>query len=628
MNKLSLIKRLKLHAVLLLFLAFLYLALKFAVPYFVVSAIKNSLNDNVKDKVGLENVSFEPLNLTLKIKNLNLDQNTSLKSLSVDFSFPNLVKKRIFIAQIQIDGLKGNLVKNGNIFLADAIKYQNKEAPKSQNNWDVKISKAEIANSTISAKQEHKIELKKVEISNISPIKSGNFTSLDFKAVGLIDGSNIALDGKMAAKDILINFNVNNFDLNLLNLFLDKKNTDFGKITGQLSSKGVLEMTQNTVKLDSNLELRNIFLYSGDLKVIKYFIEGANVQKLSVVNNKSALNVKSSILEISHLLLSANKQQINKDKTAKFSNIKIKNINVESLHESRHAKALVNFKDGGFFALNKYGSSNKKIFDVQAKGVDLTQFSTIIEPLLNYQIESGKLSLDTKISLVNNNIGGKVTLNLAQLNLDDKNEFGENIQNQSLMPLKTAISMIKDDNGNIDLYFNLSGDKDDPDFDILEILGKGAGSIVMDKIVSLIVTKAAIKFAPLLISSIPLSPSNAIMITQGAYKMVTKPRFKDIKFDLLNNNIAQDSKGDLETLIGFLQENKKIKLRICPVTSTLEFSNEEASNDKVIALANARIKSLKEFFNKSHGSKVLNQIIFCRPQISSDKNISKAEISI
>ena len=238
------------------------------------------------------------------------------------------------------------------------------------------------------------------------------------------------------------------------------------------------------------------------------------------------------------------------------------------------------------------------------------------------------MSLNSRTFVSKESLKGSVKVNLAQISLDDQNEFGKDIQNHSTIPFKTAISMIKDDNGNIDMEFKISGKKDDPNFNILGMLGKGMGSLVISKISAMVAERLAVKFVPLLVSSLPMSPGNVFMFTNGAYKMITKPRFKDIDFIALKSEIDTKSHAELNDIIDFLKENEKVKLRICPVASKAEFNGKKTDDVKVLTLANKRVESVEKYFKNNNHSNILKQIIFCRPKISDGDKGSKAEVSL
>ena len=620
-------KRSRLPLIILCTLAVLYVTLKYAVSYVVLTSVRNTVDDAVKHQVKLANISFEPLSLTLKIQNLHLDDIISLDSLVVDVSWSNLFQKKLHIAHIQLDGFKGNITQKGEQFLLDGLISPNPKAKtkKQPHDWRILVDKAEIVKSLITINHAHSIEIQKAGIYQLDFTRDSIVT--DLKASVLINKTAFVFDGSIKNNTKIINFAFQDFDLKMLNSVIDSKKVNFGDIQGTLSSQGVVKIENDKATLTLDLELKNAFLYSKDRQFIHYFIEELKAKNVTLENDVDRLKMTSSALNISHVLLSLPEKAFEKDRLSTFSKIEIDSIDFSQNKKTSAMKGIVHFRYGGFFALNHYQAKRQTMIDIQAKAVDLTQFSSAFEPLLNYQIESGKLSIDAKAALKNEKIRGKVKVNLSQMRLDNKNEFGKRLETQSSIPLKTAISMIQDDNGNIDLDFKLYGNQNDPNFDILAMMGKGIGSVVISKISSLIATKAALKFAPVLMSSIPLSPSNVFMFTNGAYKIITKPRFKDINFITMTSDIQPDSQADLMELTAFLNDNKKVKFHICPVASTLEFQEENTTNEQVLSLANKRVESLKQYF-KNHQKPSLNQIIFCRPKISTNKNIAQALISL
>ena len=611
----------------MLILVFLGFLLKKPIHDFAKNYAKISLEKVFKTKAELENISFEPFGLKLKLSKINLENVAFLESLEVDFAFSDLLKKEIHISQIHAKGLRANIVKKGQKFLINGLSQKDDSKNKGaiQNNWRLKIDKIELVNSEISLNDNRKIEIKKAEIFNFNSAKS---QEIEFKILAAIQDSKMAFDGKISQKNSLVNFELSDFDLEIANLFLDKKNSDFGKIKGKLASRGAFEFKDQIANLSLDLELKNLFFYSKDLTLISYFLQDLEVKNLNLNISQSLLKISSSSLTMSHLLFSVLSKDFQKKRLSKFSKIRIDKINFSKNQKNKTTKAIFHFKNGGFFALNQYQAGNKEMIDVKVNHADLTQFSSAFEPLLNYHIESGKMSLDAKTITENNNIKGDVKLIFSQLSLDSENELGEELKSQSLIPLKTAISMIKDGNGNVELDFKIYGQKNDPNFDILKMLGKGAGSMAISKISSIVATKLAVKFTPILVSSLPLSPSNAFMFVNGAYKLITKPRFKDVNFISLESEIKNDSQENLSEVLKFLKENKKIKLLICPVASRLEFGDEKVSDEKVLSLANQRVKTLKSYFTSRNDNGALDQMIFCRPKISEDKNIAQAEISI
>jgi len=612
--------------------ALLYFILKLSLSLFLLSSLKNFVSEDVKNNIKLRNINFNPFAISVTIKDLKLDNDTALNRLYIDLSFPNFITKKLFISKIEVEGLQMALVKKVDQILINNIKYQHnlENAKQSENNnkssWDLKVGKLDIINSGFSINQKHKFNISQLEVKNF------NFTKddilFDFMALAAINDSDLDVSGSISNLKSIINFKLSNFDLAILNEFIDKNNVSFGKIKGEVSSQGIISLQDKTTTLDFDLDLKNAFLYSKDLQTINYYIKELKVAKLGLLNNESSLNVKTSSFELKNLLFSIPAAKFKDNNLSKFSKIRISNINFDSDKNSLANKAILKFDHGGFLAFNHYSANKKKVLDIKVKAVDLTQFSSAFEPILKYQISSGKISVDARTFFDEEKITGDVKINLAQINLDDKNEFGKKLQEQSLIPLKTAIYMIKDDDGSINIDLKLKGKKDDPNFDISRMLARGVGSIAISKISTIIATKLAVKFTPMLMSAIPLSPSNIFTFANGAYKIATKARFKDIEFVPLKSDIAESSRSYLQKLIKFLEKNKKAKIHICPQAATVEFSKESENSLKTLKLANDRVDSLKEYFKTENKANILDQIIFCRPKISDSEKTAKAVISI
>ncbi len=635
---LYLIKKFKIYIIALICIIILYISLKYAATYFIVSSVRNIIaNESLQKQIALHNVNFEPLNLSLEIRDLELDDKSSLANLYVNFSLPNIFSKKIYISEIKVSGLNMTIVKKDGKFLINNFNHQDilpSNTNKSKNNWKVKIDKIAILESKITSPYNHNIKLKKIIVRNIDLIEKRNLMNFDIAIQ--INDSNIALNGNIAAfvakKEGNISFNIDNFDLDIIDALIDNPNRGFGKVKGKFSAKGAVNLEEKIINLSMDSQLKDLFLYSQDLKMINYFIKDLRLNKLKVVNSEELFSINSPSLSIANLIFSTPSKDFKYDNLSRFSKIKINNINILKDKKNQTSHGIIKFSNGGFMAANQYGKVNKENLDIKVKNLDLTQFSKTFESLLNYQIGSGNLSIESKINFNNDKIKGTTSINLGQIYLDNENELGNKLTNTSLLPLKTVISIIKDDNGNIEANFQISGNKNNPNFNILNIIRKGVGSVLISNASSVIASKLALELAPILASSIPFSPGSALSFANGAYKIITKPRFNDIEFLTLTSKIKSESRDDLDEFVKFLEKNKKIKFQICPVASVFESSSskdgKKISAKRALSLAQERIDILMKYFKENIGGD-LSQIVFCRPKISdTNKNISIATVSL
>ena len=123
--------------------------------------------------------------------------------------------------------------------------------------------------------------------------------------------------------------------------------------------------------------------------------------------------------------------------------------------------------------------------DLQAdvKGVELTPFSSYSGKYAGYAIEKGKLSLFVKYKIENRQLQAENRVFLDQLS------FGDAVDSPSAtkLPVRLAVSLLKNRNGEIDLELPISGSLDDPQFSV--------GGLVVKVVVNLLVKAVTSPFA-------------------------------------------------------------------------------------------------------------------------------------
>jgi hypothetical protein len=127
----------------------------------------------------------------------------------------------------------------------------------------------------------------------------------------------------------------------------------------------------------------------------------------------------------------------------------------------------------------------KSYLDLKADitGVDLTGFSPYSGKYAGYAIEKGKLSLNVAYKLENNQLSAENRLFIDQFTFGDKVDSPD----ATTLPVNLAISLLKNNRGEIDLNLPISGSLDDPQFSI--------GGLVVKVIVNLFVKAVTSPFA-------------------------------------------------------------------------------------------------------------------------------------
>jgi hypothetical protein len=127
----------------------------------------------------------------------------------------------------------------------------------------------------------------------------------------------------------------------------------------------------------------------------------------------------------------------------------------------------------------------KSYLDIKADitGVDLVGFSPYSGKYAGYAIEKGKLSLNVAYKLENNQLAAENRLFIDQFTFGDKIESPD----ATTLPVNLAISLLKNNRGEIDLNLPISGSLDDPQFSI--------GGLIVKVIVNLFVKAVTSPFA-------------------------------------------------------------------------------------------------------------------------------------
>lgn len=111
--------------------------------------------------------------------------------------------------------------------------------------------------------------------------------------------------------------------------------------------------------------------------------------------------------------------------------------------------------------------------------VELTDFSPYAGRFAGYEISKGKLFLDLKYTLVESRIKGE---NHA---LFDQFELGDRVESEDAtsLPVKFALSLLRDRHGKIDLRLPVEGDINEPGFRFMHLIGQALLN-VLTKIVT------------------------------------------------------------------------------------------------------------------------------------------------
>lgn len=183
--------------------------------------------------------------------------------------------------------------------------------------------------------------------------------------------------------------------------------------------------------------------------------------------------------------------------------------------------------------LNPFAAKAYLDLIAEVNGVELTSMSTYAAKYAGYAIDKGKLSLAVKYKLENNQLNAENRLFLDQLT------FGEKVDSPTAtkLPVQLAVSLLKNNKGEIDINLPISGSLDDPEFSV--------GGIIVKVIINLFVKAVTSPFALL-----------GSMFGSGGEEL------SNVQFVAGKDTLDTNSQKRLENLAKALSERAALKLEI------------------------------------------------------------------
>ena len=176
----------------------------------------------------------------------------------------------------------------------------------------------------------------------------------------------------------------------------------------------------------------------------------------------------------------------------------------------------------------------KPYLDLQAdvKGIELTSLSAYAAKYAGYAIDKGKLSVFVKYKIENDQLEAENRIFLDQLTFGDAVDSPD----ATKLPVRLAVSLLKNRSGEIDINLPISGSLNDPQFSV--------GGLVMKVVVNLLAKAVTSPFA--LIGS---------MFGSGE-------ELSNVEFDYGRARLSSDSISRLENLSKALIDRPGLKLEI------------------------------------------------------------------
>jgi len=409
-----------------------------------------------------------------------------------------------------------------------------------------------------------------------------------------------------------------------------------GKIAKVIISHADLDLS-GAYHLDklllADLQLKLIKQKEGKLSVINHFQQQAialeseanKPSKTAVVNKakRSSANTDrvaqaNSNIYIKTFTISKGSRIFIQDKT--FTPVLSNTLYVEKFNFSpidlsgaKKAKLDVLFKldKNASLKINGDTSMNTEVLEadikVLLKNFDMLVLSSFVESDYGHSIVAGQVDLDTQFKLNKDQIDANNKLILRKLSLEKAQHISK--PNKKLpMPLDTALDMLRDDRGDITMNVPVTGNINDPNINIDDVINKALSSAISSSVTTY--------------AKLALQPYGAIFMlgefAMGLAKEAAKPRLTAITFDLDSNKLSADMKN-YTGKIAELMQSKSFRLQLCGVatleekTTLVKEKPKTKTDEQLLALAQARAdKVLKAIESKGVNA---DRLFYCKAKI-------------
>jgi uncharacterized protein involved in outer membrane biogenesis len=272
---------------------------------------------------------------------------------------------------------------------------------------------------------------------------------------------------------------------------------------------------------------------------------------------------------------------------------------------------------------NLYPFAGKTTFNLKGtlKGLDLPPLSSYTGESLGYNLVSGQLTSDFAVKVAAGKINGKGELSLNNLEVSPQDtEKMKELAAQLTMPLDAALAMLRDKNQNIRLTLPVSGNINDPKFDISDAVNQALGKALKTTAVSFL------KYT--------LQPYGAILtVAQLAGKAVTAVRLDPVVFPPGSSELNPGTEPYLDRVATLMKERPEIRIKLCGKATPADRITEEEKGaegtppaDKdidaaLLELARKRSSVIKDFLVSRKQIKP-ERLFICNPEIDTDEKAS------
>jgi hypothetical protein len=238
--------------------------------------------------------------------------------------------------------------------------------------------------------------------------------------------------------------------------------------------------------------------------------------------------------------------------------------------------------------------------------IDLTLMNPYSQKYLGYAIRKGKLSLDLQYQVKDKKLNSKNNIFMDQLTL------GEPVKSPDAtnLPIKLALALIRDQNGDIKLDVPITGSLDDPKFNIGKLLFQVLGNIITKAVTSPFAALGSLFGGSEELSFLEFEPGTFTVVNQSYEKLEKISKGLQKRGDLMVEIQGfADTVTDRAGLKKYLFEKK---LKALKLKDLLRKSEKSLSIDSIIISPDEYEKYLQKVYAAEKISKPKNKLGFTK----------------
>ena len=299
------------------------------------------------------------------------------------------------------------------------------------------------------------------------------------------------------------------------------------------------------------------------------------------------------------------------------TNFELQKLLIKPISSTQPAQFNAVIKQGGYtlYDINGTGQlfdpANRLNLEAKVKQLDLPPVTSYTSDAIGYGMKSGVLDSDIKLSLTKRQIDATLKLKLDSIEVVETNsKTAEQLSSASGMSIDLALSTLKDSNNMIELEIPISGNIDEPDFDLSLIINKAMGTAMQSA--SLSYLKHALQpFGSLLtLYELAKAASNHISLAPVLFA-ANSLEFKEQQQDLL------------EKVTKVLQERPNIKIKTCAISAD---QDQVAIKQQFIDEETSRLKQKFEKDKSKDAQEKLKTALY--PIVIDDKVIAQKMLDL